>query len=57
MTQHYEVFGGTLSSDMEIEELPVSATLPADWTLRVLDGPAPAIGRALCAAPIRDRHA
>jgi hypothetical protein len=41
MTQHYEVFGGTLSSDMEIEELPVSATLPADWTLRVLDGPAP----------------
>jgi hypothetical protein len=26
---------------MEIEELPVSAALPADWTLRVLDEPAP----------------
>jgi hypothetical protein len=41
MTQLYEVFGGSLRSDMEIEELPVSAARPADWTLRVLDEPAP----------------
>ena len=34
----YEVFGGTLQSDLQIEELPLSRSPAPDWTLRVVDG-------------------
>jgi hypothetical protein len=37
MTTLYEVFGGTLRSELPIEELPVATALPPDWTLRVVD--------------------
>ena len=33
----YEVFGGTLRSELPIEELPDSKAEAADWTLRVID--------------------
>lgn len=33
----YEVFGGTLRSDLQIAELPDARTLAPDWTLRVID--------------------
>ncbi len=36
----YEVFGGTLRSELPIEELPDSRSTSADWTLRVSDEPA-----------------
>ena len=42
MTQHYDVFGGTLRSELELEELPIVAERAPDWTLRVLDAPADA---------------
>lgn len=42
MTRLYEVFGGTLRSELEIAELPVAAAVTPDWTLRVVDGPATA---------------
>ena len=34
----YEVFGGTLRSELPLEELPDSRAGVADWTLRVIDG-------------------
>jgi hypothetical protein len=34
----YEVFGGTLRSELQIEELPASESRAPDWTLRVIDG-------------------
>jgi hypothetical protein len=34
----YEVFGGTLQSELQIEELPGSASAAADWRLQVVDG-------------------
>jgi hypothetical protein len=34
----YEVFGGTLQSELQIEELPLSLSPAPDWTLRVVDG-------------------
>ena len=34
----YEVFGGTLRSELRIEELPDSSARDADWTLNVIDG-------------------
>ena len=38
MTQRlYEVFGGTLRSDLQIEELPDSSSGAPDWTLRVVE--------------------
>lgn len=33
----YDVFGGTLRSELPIEELPDSRSESADWTLRVID--------------------
>ena len=36
-TRQYEVFGGTLRSELPIEELPDSAPGTPDWTLRVVD--------------------
>ncbi|HEX6316010.1 MAG TPA: hypothetical protein VFZ73_14165 [Gemmatimonadaceae bacterium] len=39
MTSHvYEVFGGRLRSELPLEELPMSTSASADWTLRVVDG-------------------
>ena len=40
MTQQrlYEVFGGTLRSELEIGDLPDSRASMPDWTLRVIDG-------------------
>jgi hypothetical protein len=35
----YDVFGGTLRSELPIEELRVSRSESADWTLRVTDQP------------------
>jgi hypothetical protein len=38
MTPHlYEVFGGTLRSDLQITELPASQAAEPDWTLQVID--------------------
>lgn len=40
----YDVFGGTLRSELPMEELPDSSAAVADWTLRVVDeaaSPAP----------------
>lgn len=37
MTQYYEVFGGTLGSDLQLADLPSSSRAP-DWTLHVVDG-------------------
>jgi hypothetical protein len=38
MTTHfYEVFGGTLRSELPMEELPDSSATVADWTLRIVD--------------------
>ena len=40
MTPHfYEVFGGTLRSEVEIDDLPHAPGSHADWTLRVSDVP------------------
>ena len=36
-SRFYEVFGGTLRSDLPIEELPDSSAEAPDWTLRVID--------------------
>lgn len=38
-TRQYEVFGGTLRSELPIEELPDSGPGMPDWTLRVVDVP------------------
>ena len=38
MTQLYDVFGGTLRSELQIDELPAAGSHAADWTLRVIDG-------------------
>ena len=35
--QLYEVFGGTLESELPIDELPPSREPSADWTLRIVD--------------------
>ncbi len=35
--QLYEVFGGTLRSELQITELPASQARTPDWTLRVID--------------------
>ena len=37
MPHQYEVFGGTLRSDLEIKELPASRAAEPDWTLQVID--------------------
>ena len=37
MSGHYEVFGGTLRSDLAITDLPASHARTPDWTLRVVD--------------------
>lgn len=37
--RQYEVFGGTLRSELPIEELPDSGPGMPDWTLRVVDAP------------------
>ena len=39
MTWRYDVFGGTLQSDLQIDELPESENDATDWMLRVVDGP------------------
>lgn len=42
--RYYDVFGGTLRSELPLEELPDSSARVADWTLRVIDeraSPAP----------------
>jgi hypothetical protein len=41
MTQLYGVFGGTLSSELQIDELPAAGSHAPDWTLRVIDGVGP----------------
>ena len=41
MTQLYDVFGGTLRSELQIDELPVADSHAPDWTLRVIEGVAP----------------
>jgi hypothetical protein len=46
MTQLYDVFGGTLRSDLQLTELPASSRSP-DWTLHVVDGGAWADGELL----------
>lgn len=38
MAELYEVFGGTLRSELQIAELPVARGDAADWTLRVVEG-------------------
>lgn len=47
MTQLYEVFGGTLRSDLPLAELPEAVGRAPDWTLRVVDGSATAEGELL----------
>jgi hypothetical protein len=39
--QLYDVFGGTLRSELQLGELPLSQGNAADWTLRVVEGAAP----------------
>ena len=41
MTQLYDVFGGTLRSELQIDELPSAGAQAPDWTLRVIDAIAP----------------
>ncbi len=41
MTQLYDVFGGTLRSELPIEELPKAMAVSPDWTLRVEDRTTP----------------
>ncbi len=36
--QQYQVFGGTLWSELQIDELPLSESPAPDWTLRVVEG-------------------
>lgn len=43
----YEVFGGTLQSDLQIEELPGSENVAPDWMLHVVDGASPPEGELL----------
>lgn len=43
----YEVFGGTLQSDLQIEELPGSEKVAPDWMLHVVDGASPPVGELL----------
>ncbi len=38
----YDVFGGTLRSELHIEELPDSSARNADWTFNVIDATSPA---------------
>jgi hypothetical protein len=47
MTQLYELFGGTLRSDLPLAELPECAGRAPDWTLRVVDGSATPVGELL----------
>jgi hypothetical protein len=47
MTQLYDVFGGTLRSEVPLSELPASEAHSPDWTLRVIDGPAMPEGELL----------
>ena len=46
-TWRYEVFGGTLQSDLPIEELPWSENDSPDWMLHVVDGASPPVGELL----------
>lgn len=43
MMNHYTVFGGHLSSELALPELPEAASSPADWVLRVAAGPPPVV--------------
>lgn len=43
----YDVFGGTLQSDLPIEELPISQGSVPNWTLRVVEGASPPEGELL----------
>jgi hypothetical protein len=45
--QLYEVFGGTLQSELTIDELPRARTASPDWTLRVIEGTAVPEGELL----------
>ena len=47
MTQLYEVFGGTLRSELALSDIPESGSRAADWTLRVVEGAAAPEGELL----------
>lgn len=47
MTQLYDVFGGTLRSELLLDDIPESKNRAPDWTLRVVDGNATPEGELL----------
>ena len=47
MTPLYDVFGGTLRSELLLDDLPESTNRAADWTLRIVDGNATPEGELL----------
>jgi hypothetical protein len=47
MTQLYDVFGGTLRSELLLADIPESRNRAPDWTLRVIDGLAAPEGELL----------
>jgi hypothetical protein len=47
MTQLYDVFGGTLRSELRLADIPESMNRDPDWTLRVIDGQAAPEGELL----------
>ena len=47
MTQLYDVFGGTLRSELLLADIPESSGRTPDWTLHVIDGDAAAEGELL----------
>lgn len=47
MTQHYDVFGGTLRSELVLDDIPEATDRAPDWTLRVVDGNATPEGELL----------
>jgi hypothetical protein len=47
MTQLYDLFGGTLRSELRLADIPESPNRAPDWTLRVIDGEAAPEGELL----------